>query len=440
MATTNRWNKLDNAAKIFPSADSKAETQVYRLSCELVSPIDEKLLSKALRETIQIFDVYQYVMKHGLFWYYLEHSDIEPVVRQEYKPPCAPLYNTNETGLLYEVTYYQNRINLEVYHVLSDGTGAMRFMQTLIIKYLTLVCGIEEPPLPFDASQAQMENDSFQKYYDDEQKKQKQRFKKAYSLSGFTYPENRLGIITGRANVKQALAAAHACNTTLTGFLCACLIDAIGSELSTRAKKRPVILSVPVNLRKYFPSESARNFFGLVYVEYDFSKEDGSFQSIVEKVRADLKNNLSAEKLANSINNYSAVENNFFARIAPLAMKDFCLGIAYQASMKRSTAAVSNVGVVEMPLSLREQICAFDLYSATNRMQACICSYQDTLSISFTAPYISTDIQRAFFRHLTARGVEVEILANQPDKAVDASERPRKKKQKVKKPKEAAEK
>ena len=413
---TNRWNKLDNAAKIFPAADSRAETQVFRLSCELFEPVKEDILSQALQETIKIFDVYQYVMKRGAFWYYLEHCDIKPQVREEYKPPCAPLYSKDEKGLLYEVTYYKNRINLEVYHVLSDGTGATHFLQTLVTKYVSLCYHFDEPAIAYDASQTQMESDSFKKYYNKDKKKEKQRYTKAYRLSGIRYPDDRLSILTGRMSVKAVLAEAHENHTTLTGFLSACLIHAIGAELTTRAKNRPVVLSIPVNLRKYFPSETARNFFGLVYMDYDFKTRDGSFSDIVEKASMDLKNNLSAEKLANNINNYSAVENNPFARIAPLALKNFALGLAYQASMKRSTAALSNTGVITMPEQVRDKIRAFDLFAATNRMQVCICSYEDTLSVNFTAPFVSADIPRAFFRQLTNRGIAVEILASQPDK------------------------
>lgn len=424
---TYRWNKLDNAAKIFPSAGTKAETQVFRLSCELTAPVDSDLLSQALRETVKIFDVYQYVMKRGLFWYYLEHSALIPEVREEYKPPCAPLYDKNETRPLYEVTYYRNRINLEVYHVLSDGTGATRFLQTLVSNYLALANNTPAPPLSFDASQTQMENDSFQKYYNNKAKKQRQHFSKAYRLRGFKYPENRIGIITGRLSVKAVLEAAHAYDATLTGFLCACLFDAIGSEMPTRAKKRPVVLSIPVNLRSYFPSESARNFFGLINVEYDFSTENSSFERIVEKVQTELKQNLRADKLANSMNQYLSAEHNPFARLAPLPLKNLCLGIAYRASMRRSTAAVSNTGVITMPEQFCGDIRAFDLFTGTNRIQACVCSYQDTLSISFTSPFVSADIQRAFFRRLTARGIAIELLTCLPDE--NSTERIKKEKE-----------
>ena len=262
----NNWNKLDNAAKIFPAADSKSDSQVFRFSCELNQPIQPELLQHALDNTIRVFPAYQCILKRGLFWYYLESTDMKPVVREEYKPPCSPLYDKNRKSLLFEVTYYRNRIHLEVYHVLSDGTGAMYFLKTLLAKYLAAAKGAKEPSLDYDATAMQMETDSFQKYYNDEKPIRKTKNIAACKLRGQKYNENRLKIITGNCSVKEVLKAAHSYQTTLTAFLCACMMQAISEELSVRAKKKPVILAVPVNLRNFFPSVSARNFFSLIPV------------------------------------------------------------------------------------------------------------------------------------------------------------------------------
>ena len=42
----SEWNKLDNAAKIFPAAQSKKDTQVFRFSCELYKTVNKDLLQK----------------------------------------------------------------------------------------------------------------------------------------------------------------------------------------------------------------------------------------------------------------------------------------------------------------------------------------------------------------------------------------------------------
>ena len=416
------WNRLDNAAKIFPSARGRADNQVFRFSCELMEEVKPVFLQQALDETVAIFEVFQYTLKRGLFWYYLEEADQKPVVREEYKPPCSAIYYPNRKSLLYEVTYYKNRINFEVFHALSDGTGAMHFLRTLVIKYLTIAHSLASRTLDFDASYTQMAADSFQKYYSAGKKKNKQRQPSAYQIRGVKLSENRISVITGVASVKQVLQAAHDEQTTLTGFLSACLMLAIDDEMPERAKKKPVVLSVPVNLRKYFPSDSARNFFSLIFVRYLFNhkstlpeERDKIFKDVVRHVNADLEKELQLENLSAKIDLFASIERNIFARIAPLPLKDICLKAGYHFSSLSSTATISNIGVVSMPKDLWRYIYAFHVFNSTNKLQICICSFADQLSMNFTAPFLSVDIQKRFFRELTKRGIQIELTTNLTD-------------------------
>ncbi len=161
----NDWNRLNNAAKIFPSAGGKTDTQVFRFSCELFEKIDGGVLQKALDETIELFGVFKCVLRRGVFWYYFEDTDLRPTAKLEHAHPCAPLYDKDKKSLLFEVTYYKNRINFEVFYSLTDGTGAVNFIKTLAVKYICAAHGIKEPAADYDASFAQRETDSFKKYY-----------------------------------------------------------------------------------------------------------------------------------------------------------------------------------------------------------------------------------------------------------------------------------
>ena len=42
-----------------------------------------------------------------------------------------------------------------------------------------------------------------------------------------------------------------------------------------------------------------------------------------------------------------------------------------------------------------------------------MCSFGEHCVISFSSPFVSTDIQRAFFRRLAAEGIAVEVISNQ---------------------------
>ena len=112
------------------------------------------------------------------------------------------------------------------------------------------------------------------------------------------------------------------------------------------------------------------------------------------------------------INAYCAVEHNVFARITPLVLKDLALKCAYNHAMLRSTAGFSNVGIIKMPSELEQYIRSFDLSAGTDRLQVCLFSFKDRLSINFTSPFISSEIQRRFFRKLTDLGAEIEITTN----------------------------
>ena len=121
------WRRLDNAAKIFPCTSTKADTKVFRFSCELTEPVDQPTLQLALERALEVFPGYRCSLRRGMFWYYLEDSTEQPIVREEYRPPCSALYEKGSRGLLFEVTYFRRRINFEVYHALTDGTGRCSF-------------------------------------------------------------------------------------------------------------------------------------------------------------------------------------------------------------------------------------------------------------------------------------------------------------------------
>ncbi len=408
---TVRWERLDNAAKIFPSASDKDRTQVFRFSCELTEPVEKEVLQRAVDKTLEDFPLYRSVLKRGLFWYYLEESNLKPEVELENQPPCSPIYDRNQKNLLFRVLYYKNRIHLEVYHVLSDGTGALQFLRALISYYLAIRYDFTAVSTDYDASDAQKADDSFQKYYSSKKGKKK-KSKNGYQLKGAKYPESRLQVIEGIMPVKSVIDKAHEYQATVTEFLAAVLLCAIHDEMSLRARKRPVVLGIPVNLRNYFASASARNFFNMVNIGYDFKDGACDLKSVAAYVKGAFNRELTSENLMKQMNSYSAIEHNFLARITPLAVKDIALRIVYNVSSNEATAVLSNIGKVTMPDKLTPYIKLFNVCVSTNRLQICMCSYRDKMAVTFTSPFVSSEIQKRFFRTLSTMGIDIEIIAN----------------------------
>lgn len=410
------WNRLDNAAKIFPHAAGNRDTKVFRFSCQLTEDVDEAVLQKALDSTLEDYPIFSSVLKHGLFWYYLERSSIRALVQEENLPPCAPLYDKNVKTLLFRVTYFKERINLEVFHALSDGTGTLQFLRSLVSHYLaykypqSFPQGV--PVLDYDASSTQKNEDSFQKYYQPGNKVKKVKSKRAYQISGGFLPEGRMKVIEGIMPVQQLLELSHKYNATITVFLASVFIHSIAEEMPLRHKNKPVVLSVPVNLRRYFNSETARNFFGVVLAGYDFSKESGTLEDIIKAVVNCFDKQLTTESLSQRITRMAAIEHNYAARAVPLAIKDIILRQAASHVRRAETSSFSNVGKIIMPPSTDCFIKGFDVFVSTDRIQACLCSYKENLTISFTSAFVSTDIQKRFFRTLSENGVDIKIISN----------------------------
>ena len=409
----DKWEKLDNAAKIFPSTANRRDTKVFRFSCELYENVDKSILQSALDKTLKEFPIFKSAMRKGLFWYYLKPFDVPAKVTEEHTPPCSAIYDPNKYSLLFNVTYFKKRINLEVYHSLTDGTGAMQFLKTLVFYYIILKYpnDFSDSDYDYDASYSEKAEDSFSKYYEKSDAKTVKR-PKAYQIKAQKTPEERTKVITGIVSAKSVLDKAHEYNATMSIFLTAIFLIAINNHAQISLKKKPIVLTVPINLRNYFSSSSARNFFCTMNVGYQFGKNDADLADVIKSVSASFKNQLTPENLAARMNGFSAIERNIFARITPLALKDVVMGIAGEIEDSKSTGSISNIGKVTMPDGFEKYIRLFNVFISTEKIQICLCSYNDNLVISFSSAFLDTDIQKDFFRMLSNMGMDIEIHSN----------------------------
>lgn len=415
------WRSLDNVAKLFSAASSPKDTRVFRFYCELKEEVKEEILQEALNQTIQKYPVFLSVMRKGLFWHYLEKSELRPVVREEYKEPCSSLYVRDKKTLLFEVTYYEKRINFEVFHALTDGTGATEFLRELVKNYLYLIH--EEDLEPVELSNQYLtvkdqEDDSFSRYYDPDFPRKKKKKIRAVQIKKGGKGYEELQINEASMSVKELLGIAREKKVSMSVLLTAAFICAIHEEMSRMQEKKPVILMVPVNLRKIFPSDSMLNFFGYIEPGYQFGGGKDSFEDVLEAVKLYFQENLSKEHMAGRMNELIAIEKHKILKWAPLELKNRCIRAGAKMAEQEVTAVLSNMSVVKMPEDYAQYIEKFGVYTSTNRTELCICSFQDTLSLGFTSRYDSTNIQRNFYRILKELGASVKVA--EPDFPEDA--------------------
>lgn len=411
-----KWSRLDNAAKIFPSTSSKRDPKVFRFACELTEPVEPAVLQRALERTLEKFPPFRSVLRRGLFWYFLEQSDLVPTVSEEDHPPCSPLYDPMRRGLLFSVTWYRCRINLEVYHALTDGSGALQFLRALVFDYLLLrhpeafAGGV--PALDFDASLSERGDDSFRRHYVPEKKGRGEKAPRACHMKGARLPGDRIRVVEGMLPVKEVSTKAKELGVSMTVFLTAMLLTAVAGEMPARERsRRPVVAAVPVNLRNYFESESVRNFFGVFTAGYHF-QNGWTFDDVLSSVKETFARELTADRLARRMNRLAALEHNPVIRVMPLAVKDPVLRLSGWIAARGETTSLSNLGRITMPPACAPYIRAFDVFISARRLQMCMCSYGDRLMLSLASPFVSTDVPKRFFRSLTGMGLPVEVSTN----------------------------
>lgn len=411
-----KWRSLENTAKIFPATSGKKDERVFRISCQMKEEIRPDKLQEALDLCVQDYRLFLCVLRVGLFWNYLEESHLHPQVREEYRPPCSRIYVRDQKNLLFEVTYYRKRISFETYHALTDGTGAMQFVRTLVYRYLMLVHpeqvrGQNLSQVQPDATEEEKEEDSFSRYYSDQGKEEKIPRYRAHQLRYHRTESGAIHLTEGILPVKEMLAEAKKYGTTLTVYLTAVFLCAIAKDMSAHQKKKPVVLMIPVNLRNYFPSESVRNFFGWIDIGYDFSSQSQEFSDVVAYAADFFRKELTPERIAARMNSLMKMERNPLMRLLPLPVKLWGMQAGAALACGDGTAVFSNIGKICMPEECRGLIDWFDFYTTTPKMEICMCSYEDRLTISFTSAFTESRIERNFFRMLTSRGIPVQLIS-----------------------------
>ena len=414
-----KWYQLDNAAKIVPSTTAGSDTRVFRITCVLTEDVDPAALQSAVTAAAGEFPHFSSVLKKGLFWYYLDQSDLEAEVTEEKQPALDTIYWDGRRNLLYRVNYYRRRINLEMFHVLTDGTGAFEFLKAILSEYLRLKHGLETQTLTASrASVGDRQNDAFGKYYKKEYEKPeeaKNAPSKAYHLRGERDENLENHLLEGTVSVKKFLQAARERGTTVAVLSTALAIHAILPEMSVRDRRLPIVLSVPVNLRNYFPSDTARNFFGVINVSFDPALYDGTVDSIIPVVKDSFDRQLQQDQVELTMNAYASLEHNLAIKVVPLLIKNAVISAANAKVQKGITGTISNVGKITVPEAMEPYIEKFSCFMAAPEIQICICSYKDQLVFGVASAFIAHPVIRNFFRGMVDMGIDVELESNDFD-------------------------
>ena len=416
------WYKLDLSAIVYPTLQRKDFSSVYRLSVVLKEPINPEILQKAADITLTRFPTYKTAIRKGLFWRYLEPNYRPgPFVQKDIRNFCMPMPFKANNRYLLRIYYHDCRISLEIHHSLGDGSGGMYVLQTLTAVYLRLlghqisdgyfVKNINEAPDPEELEDAYMR-------YANAKVCPPRPGEKTYRVRGTREPFYTFNVIDGILSVKEIMQVAAKYHATITEYLNSVLLYALLQKQKEEfhLHLRPVKIAMPVNLRRFFPSRTLRNFITMVYPCVDPRLGDYTFEEIVKQVHHYMRYYINEKFLKGDITTNARTQRNPFIRIVPLFVKDFVVRQFYtRVQDKNSSAGLTNMGALKVPEDMKPFIRRSDIYMGqpfSSRTNCAIVSFEDTLTINFASSIIESDVERYFFRKLVQDGIHVTIESN----------------------------
>ncbi len=418
-----RWLRLDNAAKIYPAARRENWSSIFRVSVTLTEDIDTDILRSALDVTVRRFPSIAARLRRGAFWYYLQQLHSAPPIRPDSSYPLVKMSRDEIRQCAFRVLVYKKRIALEVFHSLTDGTGALVFLKSLTAEYLQqryhihipaekgVLGRLEEP------SEAELE-DSFQKYAGTLSASRKET--DAWQLSGTPEKEGFLNLTCFILSSDLVREKAREYGVTVTTFLTAVMMLALqnlqAEQVPNIHRRKAIKVQVPINLRRLFPSRSLRNFALYTTPELLTRLGEYSFPEIVKLVHHHLGANVTAKKMSMLIATNLGAEKLLAVKLMPLFLKNIVMKAVFDAvGEKKSCLSLSNLGDVQLPEGMAPYVQRFDLIlgvQATAPHNCGVLSYGGKLYLNFIRNTREADLEYHFHKALQSLGLTATVESN----------------------------
>ena len=423
-ARSLRWMKLDNAAKIYPAAKRRNWNNFFRISATLTEPVDVAVLRSALDVTARRFPSIAVRLRRGVFWYYLEQLPKVPAIQEEKSCPLAhaPFHQVRQCA--FRVLVYHNRFAVEFFHALTDGTGALIFVKTLLAEYLSQKYGLTVPAV--DGVLGRLEEpgdeeleDSFLRYAGDVKASRKEST--AWHLSGTPEKDGFKNLVTLMVPAPELKACAKRYGVSVTELLCAAMMQAIAQlqaeKVPQRRLRKPVKVLLPVNLRNLFPSRTLRNFASYITPEIDPRMGDYTFEEICAAVhhRMGLENNPQTMRAKFAAN--VASEKSPVLRVMPLFIKNLAMKAVFDTVGEcKSCLCLSNLGVVRLPEVMAPYVARMDFIIGVQAKAPHDCgvlTWNDTVYINCIRSIREPELELRFYQVLHRLGLSVTVESNQ---------------------------
>ena len=394
------------------------------MSATLYEDVDIRILEQAIKNTIPRFPSIAARLSEGLFWYYLRPVDTPPPILAEYSYPLAYMTKKELKTCAFRVIVYRKRIAVELFHSLTDGTGGLIFLKSLVAEYLELKHKIEIP-----CEDGVLSRKERPKHYETEDSflknsvpvKETRKDTNAWRINGTFETDGFVHITNFQMSIKTIKDMAREKNVSVNTFLTAIMMKAILNLqldlVHNKKKYKPVKVLVPINLRRIFDSKTLRNFALYTIPEIDPRLGDYTLDEIINIVHHKVGMYATKKNMAKMIETNVADERNPLLRVVPLFIKNLVMKMVFNSvGEKKSCLSFSNLGEIKIPENMKEHIERIDFILGPQAQAPYNCSgysYRDILNITFTRDIKEARLETYFFREMQNLGVEVTVQSNQ---------------------------
>jgi NRPS condensation-like uncharacterized protein len=418
---------LDGSGIIYAVTNKKTWNRVFRVAAVMKEDVQPEILKQAVTDLRERFPTYFVQLDNDFYKYKFRTVNDTDVVGPEDAYPCGHIDAGFGNKPMFRVKWFKNRISFEIFHIISDGTGAMAFLKNIVARYLELLgCEVEKAEGVLDLddrpSEAELE-DSYKNVKGGEGAKPSRKEAAAYKYKQ-PMRENFFMLTHGFFTVDDIKRITKEKGVTITDYLAALYTWALYENMLPADNKKPIKLSVPIDLRRTFGSVTLRGFALYVNTAIYPGDKKRTFDDILTEVAGQLKEGFKKENLAERVAANTAAQNSTAFRLMPLALKKTVLKIGYLLlGEKTMTTAFTNLGVMKVPAGFETGFDHFDFVAGGtmgNYLNCAIATHNGIVNVIFTSRSEATDVQQTFFTFLAEQGINIDIQSNVKQKAVDS--------------------
>lgn len=401
---------VDNASVLFLSLLRPYHTNNFRFSAVLRHPIRPEILQHAVDRIHPRFPSVIAGFRQD-FFHYTQVAASEPPKVQPDPGLLKPMTQDELRSCAFRVYYRECTIAIELFHALTDGSGAIAVLTALVGEYLRLAQPGEVISAPLGEPQEQEVVDSYLELSKAAPKRLPSRF--SYLLprpddADWTVRGSSLTLLTA-----PLLAAAHRYGVTLNTLLTALMASTV-MEMQVKetgcSQLNPVRLMVPINLRKMTGSRTLRNFSLYALPTLEADQRDLPFSELCKIMDAQLKEQLSPENQKAMVSANVRTQNLWIYKALPWALKQIGLRIGYRFfGESNSSLTLTNLGLVRMPEEIAPHVVDF-VCQMTPRVSSpygcTILSFGDKITFNISRFCPTDELGEVFFRKIREIGEE----------------------------------